>query len=101
MTCCCLPSGLPNITLRNIFKRIRCVSACCWGEVVILYYSPESPASFVGVDAVYRIGKNGGKFKISQNKIREWLKQQDTYTLHKPIRYRFKRNTVIVGEIDE
>ena len=35
MTFCCLPSGLPNITLRNIFRRIRCVSACCGRKIVI------------------------------------------------------------------
>ena len=66
-----------------------------------LYYSPESPASFGGVEAVYRVVKNDGKFQISRNKIREWLKQQDTYTLHKPVRHRFKRNKVIVGAVDE
>ena len=66
-----------------------------------LYYSPESLAGFGGVDAVYLIVKNYGKFKISRNRIREWLKQQDTYTLHKPVRHRFKRNKVIVGGIDE
>ena len=66
-----------------------------------LYYSPESPASFGGVDAVYRAVKNEGKFQISRNNVREWLKQQDTYTLHKPVRHRFKRNRVIVGSMDE
>ena len=77
MTFCCLPSGLPHITFRIIFWRIRCVSACCGGKIVIeqfeqylydLYYNPESAASFGGVDAVYRTVKNG-KFKISRNKI--------------------------------
>ena len=66
-----------------------------------LYYNPESPASFGGVDAVYRAVKNDGKFKLSRNKIKTWLKQQDTYTLHKPVRHRFKRNRVIVGAVDE
>ena len=65
-----------------------------------LYYNPETPASFSSVDAVYCTVKNDGKFKISQNKIRKWLKQQDMYTLHKPVRHRFKRNKVIVG-LDE
>ena len=88
MGCCC--KGLPQITLRNIFRRIRCISACCGGKIVIqasdidggeisisqLYYNPESPASFGGVDA---------KYQISTNKIRQWLAKQDTYTLHKPV----------------
>ena len=66
-----------------------------------LYYNPESPASFGGVEAVYRAAKEDGKFQLSRNKIRTWLRQQDTYTLHRPVRYRFKRNRVIVGGIDK
>ena len=56
-----------------------------------LYYNPESPASFGGVEAVYRASKEDGKFQLSRNKIRTWLRQQDTYTLHRPVRYRFIR----------
>ena len=66
-----------------------------------LYYNPESPASFGGVDSIYRAVKNDGKYQISRNKICQWLQTQDTYTLHKPVRYRFKRNRVIVGRIDD
>ncbi len=67
-----------------------------------LYYNPESPASFGGVDSIYRAVKNDRKYQISRNKIRQWLQTQDTYTLHKPVRYgRFKRNRVIVGRIDD
>ena len=33
MGCCC--KGLPQISLRNIFRRIRCISACCGGKIVI------------------------------------------------------------------
>ena len=32
--------------------------------------------------------------------MKQWLAQQDTYTLHKAIRYKFKRRRVIVGGID-
>ncbi|CAB4042433.1 uncharacterized transposon-derived, partial [Paramuricea clavata] len=60
-----------------------------------------APASFGGVDSIYRVVKDEGKHQISRNKIRLWLQKQDTYTLHKPVRYRFKRNRVIVGAIDE
>ena len=66
-----------------------------------LYYNPESPASFGGVEAVYRAAKEDSKFQLSRNKIKTWLRQQDTYTLHRPVRYRFKRNRVIVGGIDK
>ena len=53
MGCCC--KGLPKISVRNIFRRIRCISACCGGKIVFkhrismqekylreLYYNPES-----------------------------------------------------------
>ena len=66
-----------------------------------IYYNPESPASFGGVDSIYRVVKDEGKHQISRNKIRLWLQKQDTYNLHKPVRYRFKRNSIIVGAIDE
>lgn len=66
-----------------------------------LYYDPESPSSFGGVNSIYRAVKNDGKYQISRNKIRSWLQKQDTYTLHKPVRYRFKRNRVIVGAMDD
>ena len=66
-----------------------------------IYYNPESPASFGGVYSIYRVVKDEGKHQISRNKIRLWLQKQDTYTLHKPVRYRFKRNRVIVGALDE
>ena len=40
-----------------------------------LYYNPESPASFGGVDAVYCAARNDGKYILSRNKIKKWLKQ--------------------------
>ena len=66
-----------------------------------LYYNPEHPASFGGVDSIYRVVKEEGKHQISRNRIRSWLKKQDTYTLHKPVRIHFKRNRVLVGGFDE
>ena len=55
-----------------------------------LYYNPESPANFGGVDSIYRAIRNNEKFTISRNKTRAWLKEQDTYTLHKPVQHCFK-----------
>ena len=45
--------------------------------------------------------KDVGKYEILRNKIRLWLQKQDTYTLHKPVRYRFWRNRFIVGGTDD
>ena len=39
-----------------------------------LYYNLESPARFGGVEAVYSAAKEDGKFQLSRNKIRTWLR---------------------------
>ena len=66
-----------------------------------VYYNPKRSGGFGGVERLYSDVKKDGKFDISRAKIRKWLMGQDTYTLHKPARRRFKRNRVIVGGIDE
>ena len=86
--------------------------ACCSGTFVIQQSEvdggkissrpalhPESLATFGGVDAVYCAVKDDEKYQISRNKIRTWLKQQDVYTLPKPVRYKFRRNRMVVGSI--
>ncbi len=65
-----------------------------------VYYETNHPSGFGGVDAVYRAVQKDG-VDISREQIVRWLRQQPTYTLHKPIRRRFKRNRVIVGGIDD
>ena len=62
---------------------------------------PSQPASFGGLDAVYRAVKEKGKNNVSRKKFRDWLSQQDVYTLHKPARRRYQRRRVIVFGIDE
>ena len=64
-----------------------------------IYYDPNHPAGFGGVDAVYHAAQKENN-DIGRNRVREWLSQQPTYTLHKGIRRKFKRNRVIVYGID-
>jgi Integrase core domain len=61
------------------------------------YYNPHSPGSFSGVDALARQLK-GIK---SRREVEEWLQTQPTYTLHKPVRKRFRRNVILVHGVDE
>ena len=42
-----------------------------------IYLDPSQPASFGGLDAVYRVVKEKGKSKISRKQVRDWLSQQD------------------------
>ncbi|XP_056003675.1 uncharacterized protein LOC130049741 [Ostrea edulis] len=63
-----------------------------------LYYDPKT--GYGGVLALYRRVRQLGH-KITLSQIREWVKAQDTYTLHKPIRRKFKRRQTRVTDMDE
>jgi Integrase core domain/Chromo (CHRromatin Organisation MOdifier) domain len=57
-----------------------------------LYYDPSHPASFGGVKGLTR------QTKLDSKRVKEWLSKQDTYTLHKPIRRKFRRRkTFAIG----
>ena len=64
-----------------------------------LYYDPDSPAAFTTVEPLYRAARRRG-LTLTRQAVRDWLKTQDTYTLHRPARRRYPRNRVIVGGID-
>ena len=66
-----------------------------------LYYNPKRSGALGGVERLYRDVKKDGKYDISRAQLKKWLMKQDTYTLHKPARRHYKRNSVIVGGIDE
>ena len=64
------------------------------------YYNLEKEGSLGGVDALFRAVKEDQRHQVSRKQIQEWLKSQDSYTLHKPVRKHYSRNRVIVGGID-
>ena len=66
-----------------------------------VYYDPKRPGSFSGLENLYRDVKEEGRYRLTRKQIREWLMKQDSYTLHKPVQRKFKRNRVLVGGIDE
>ena len=95
---CCCPAS-PTFGFKRIFNRVRCISACFGGKVIVQnskfcdgenarqhYLDPSHPASFGGLDAVYRAVKEEGNREISRKQVQDWLSQQDVYTLHKPAR---------------
>lgn len=61
-----------------------------------IYYTPKHSASYGGVGAVERVVKG----RKDKKKVKHWLSTQDTYSLHKPVRYRFPRRRIVVGGID-
>lgn len=64
-----------------------------------MYYNPNHPASYGGFTQLYKQAKKDGK-NITIRQVKEWLKGQDTYTLHKQIKRKFKRNRVFSPKID-
>ena len=47
-----------------------------------VYYNPKRPGSFGGAESLYRDVKDEGRFKLSREKISNWLMKQDTYILY-------------------
>ena len=53
------------------------------------YYDPKRVGSYGGVAALRRV--------VPEQVVERWSSEQDTYTLHKPVRRRFKRRCVAMG----
>lgn len=64
-----------------------------------LYYDPKSPAAYAGEQALFQLARKTSK-KVKLKDVRDWLRKQKTYTLHKPIRRKFKRRKTVVAGID-
>ncbi|GBN71527.1 Putative uncharacterized transposon-derived protein F54H12.3 [Araneus ventricosus] len=61
------------------------------------YQDPKHFASFGGVDSLYRAGEG----QVSKKAIQKCLQGVIAYTLHKPVRKKFRSNRVIVYAIDQ
>ena len=66
-----------------------------------LYHNPKKTGSFGGVKALYRAAHRDGQRDITLSQIKSFLRSDETYTLFKPARRRFKRSRTIVGGIDQ
>jgi transposase InsO family protein len=64
-----------------------------------IYRDPRDAGSFGGVAKLFR-SANAKGLNVSREKIKEYLRRDDVYTLHKPARKRYFRNQTIVGDID-
>ena len=65
-------------------------------EIINKYTTPKEPASFSGLNSFI---KNHPKF--NKKNVFKVLNKLNVYTQHKPIKYIFKRNKVLVGGIDD
>lgn len=64
-----------------------------------LYYDLEKPGSFRSPLQLWRQVKKENKHKIGLIKIKQWLQNQDVYSMNKALRRRFKRARVFTGGI--
>lgn len=64
-----------------------------------IYYNSSHPSSFGSIRKLYNSVKNISN--LTFNDVRNWLKQQNAYTLHRQRRVNYKRNKVIVESVDE
>ena len=60
------------------------------------YYDIKHPGSLAGVDKFYR-----SQADATRKEIEDWLRGEESYTLHKPVRYHFPRNRVVVSGLDD
>ena len=64
------------------------------------YTTPSNPGAFSGKTSFIKELKNK-KIKYNKKEINDWFLNEDSYTIHKPIKKNFKRNRVIVSGIDD
>ena len=64
------------------------------------YFDTKSPVAFTSLLALYQKAKKRYP-SLTFSQVKNWLQSKDTYALHKPVRYNFPRNRVIVTRIDD
>jgi hypothetical protein len=65
-----------------------------------IYYDPENEGSFGGIDKLYKKAIEHDP-SITRDDVKEWLSEQLTYTLHKQVVRKYKRNPIIVTHINK
>ena len=65
-----------------------------------IYYNPEHPASFSGLEKLYRAVRKDGKYVLGRTKIKAWLIKQEPFTLHRAVIRKQTRQKIIAPYID-
>lgn len=47
-----------------------------------LYYTPGKPGAYAGPEKLYQAVKQEGKYKIGRQRIRQFLNNEDYYSLY-------------------
>ena len=65
-----------------------------------IYYDLKSPLAYTSKQNVFREAKKHFP-KLNRKDVDMWFENQLAPTLHKPVRYRFKRNKTVVKGVGE
>ena len=65
-----------------------------------IYHDPKDSGSLGGVKRLLRRAKQLNVIGVTRKNVEEYLRSEQTYTLHKPARRRFIRNHTYVAGID-
>ena len=72
-----------------------------WREYLSsLYFNPKLPSSYLGPEKLYQFVKSQGKFQIDRKRIRQWLQDQEAYSLTRGARRKYTRSHVVVSGLD-
>ena len=67
-----------------------------------IYYNPSKPGSYSGIIKLWQsIKTDGNPLKLKFKDVKNWLSGQYTYLVHKHPTLKFKRESIIVGEMNE
>ena len=66
-----------------------------------IYFDPSHPGSFRGANKLHEAIKDEGKYTISLSKVKQWLQNQESFSLHKPLRRSFHHLKVIIGGLND
>jgi hypothetical protein len=67
-----------------------------------IYYNSDKPSSYSGITKLWQAVKSDGNpQKLKYKDVKGWLLKQYAYSMHKPFSDKFKREQIIVGEINE
>lgn len=65
-----------------------------------VYYDPKQPGSYGGIDALYKQLRRTTHPSVTRKEVVNWLTDQETYNLHRPVQRRFKRRKIFSRHVD-
>ena len=64
-----------------------------------IYFNPANKGAFYGPKKLQQILNE--RYTVSYHKVKNWLQNQDAYSLHQPVQYKIKRDRIVSKGIDD